>query len=127
MDITSQYAPLSWKATPDMREGPRASRSGSSFDTKPPLPLGCPGQDLVGMVSYKATRVRACCIENRYLHTNPHFSFCFCYYKARTRDRCFSWIQAESPLMIHVYFSQTPDVSDKYILVLFLIGKSNHS
>lgn len=36
-------------------------------------------------------------------------------------------IQAESPLMIHGYFSQTPDVSDKYILVLFLIGKSNCS
>ena len=39
----------------------------------------------------------------------------------------FAWIRAESPLMIHAYFSQTRDVPDKYILVLFLIGKSNRS
>lgn len=56
----------------------------------PSLPsLRCPGQDPVGMVSNKATRVGACSIGNLYLHTNPCFSFCFCCYKARPRDRCF--------------------------------------
>lgn len=39
----------------------------------------------------------------------------------------FAWIPAERPLMILAYLSQTPDVSDKYILGLFLIGKSNSS
>jgi len=51
----------------------------------------------------------------------------FCYCKARPEIDGFARIRAESPLMIHASFSQAPDVSDKYILGLFRIGKSNRS
>lgn len=84
--------------------------------------LGCPEQDPVGTVSSKATRVEASSHRLPYLHTNPHFHFFPVFIRQGLWMGVSAWIWAESPLMIHAYFSQTPDVSEKYILVSFLIG-----
>lgn len=112
--LSSSPGKPSWQT----KEAPRTSRKGSSSNTRPHLAswAGATGDGVL-------YRWEPAPLEIHGSTKPPSFPFV----SAIIRDRCFSWIPAKSPLIIHSYFSQTSDVSDKYILGLFLIGKSNHS